>query len=78
MHTHIIHCKIRHWILYTSHECTHIVMQIRIGFVTSDKIQCVHALDFVTSDKSQCVYTLDFGTSDKIQCLYILDFYHYI
>ncbi len=56
----------------------HIVMHVRIGFVTSDKIQCVHTLDFVTSDKSQCVYTLDFGTSDKIQCLYVLDFYHYL
>ena len=70
----IVHCKIRHWILYTSHECMHIVMHVRIGFVTSDKIQCVHTLDFVTSDKSQCVYALDFGTSDKIQCLYVLDF----
>ena len=38
------HCKIRHWILYTSHECMHIVMHVCIGFVTSDKIQCVHTL----------------------------------
>ena len=37
----ISHCKIRHWILYTSHECTHIVMQFGIDFVTSDKIQCL-------------------------------------
>ena len=49
-------------------------MHVRIGFVTSDKSQCVYALTFITSDKSQCLLflcqidkrALNFITSDKI------------